>query len=274
VKLQTDAVAKPLQKLRAQLNNFPSSPPPEDVHSLRTHARRLEAIVAALELNREKKTRHLLKLIAPVRKAAGKVRDMDVLIGDALTLSENRGGESMVRLVEHLAELRVRHARKLREVIGGRRRDIRKCLKQSSKLMSKKLKDSSAAIDGETGPRTLITELSLWPDLHEGNLHLFRIRIKELRYMLQLSEEADATVVDSLGEVKDTIGDWHDWVELQKIAGKVLDPQDDREVLTDIERTGNEKLQVALTAAKRVRHLCSGVPDSPKASAKILQMAS
>ena len=251
MKLQTDAVAKPLQRLRVQLNNFPSSPPPEDVHSLRTHTRRLEATVAALALAREKETRRLLKLITPVRKAAGKVRDMDVLIGDALTLSGNPGSEAVVRLVEHLANMRVRHARKLRKVIGGRRHDIRKRLKQSSKLMNEKLKDSST-LDGDTGLRTLIAELSNWPELHEGNLHMFRIRIKELRYMLQLSNEAKAKLMDSLGEVKDTIGDWHDWVELRKIAGKVLGPEENREVLTDIERIRNEKLQVALTAANRV----------------------
>ena len=150
MKLQTDAVAKPLQNLRKQLNKFPSSPPPEDVHSLRTHTRRLEATVAALALHREKESRRLLKLITPVRKAAGKVRDMDVLIGDVLTLTEDQGSEAVVRLVEHLAKMRVRHARKLQDVISSRRQDIRKRLKQSSQLMRRKLKDSSAALDGET----------------------------------------------------------------------------------------------------------------------------
>ena len=71
--------------------------------------------------------------------------------------------------------------------------------------------------------------------------------------MLQLSDEVDATVLDSLGEVKDTVGEWHDWVELLKIAGKVLDAREDRKVLTDIERINKEKLQVALAAARRVR---------------------
>src|SRR5205085_7992845 len=123
-------------------------------------------------------------------------------------------------------------------------------------------------------PRILITELSHWPDLNENNLHLFRIRIKELRYMLQLSQPADTRLVDALGEVKDTIGEWHDWVELLKIAGKVLDPRSDRDVLTDIERIGNEKLQVALAAATRVRERYFGVPDGRTASRKILQMAS
>jgi CHAD domain-containing protein len=274
VTLQRHDAEKPLQKLRKQLKKFPSSPPPEKVHSLRTQTRRLEATVAALALHREKKARRLLELITPVRKAAGKVRDMDVLIEDALTLSEDPRSEAVIRLVEHLAKMRVRHARKLRDVIGGRRRSIRKRLKQSSKLLRSKLKDSSGAPDSETAPLILITELSHWPDLNQGNLHLFRIRIKELRYMLQLSEHPDGRLLGSADEVKDAIGGWHDWVELLKIAGKVLDARGDRDVLNEIEQTMNEKLKIALTAANRVRARYFGVPDGLKAGAKILQIAS
>jgi CHAD domain-containing protein len=274
VKLQPNHAEKPLQKLRKELKKFPSSPAPEKVHSLRTQTRRLEAAVASLALHREKESRRLLKLITPVRKAAGKVRDMDVLIGDALTLSQNPGSEAVVRLVEHLAKMRVRHARKLRDVIGTRLGEIRQRLKQSSRLMRSKLKDSSGAPDAETAPLVVITELNRWPDLNEGNLHLFRIRIKELRYMLQLSEPADGKLVDFLGEVKDTIGEWHDWVELLRIAGKVLDSQEDRPVLAEIERVGNEKLQVALTAANRLRERYFNVHDGRRASTKVLQMAS
>jgi len=274
VKLQSHAVERPLQKLRKLLNNFPSSPPPGDVHSLRTQTRRLEATLNALALTREKKPRQLLKLITPVRKAAGKVRDMDVLIGDAMTLSEHPGDDAMVRLVEHLADMRVKHARKLRNVIGSRGHDIRKRLKQSSKLMRKKLEDSPTTLDGQAAPRILITELSHWPDLDQDNLHLFRIRVKELRYMLQLSQRADARLMDSLRELKDSIGVWHDWMELINIAAKVLDRQEDRRLLTDIERIGNEKLQAALTVANRVRQRYFAVPDGRKASSRILQMAS
>jgi CHAD domain-containing protein len=45
--------------------------------------------------------RRLLKSMKPVRKAAGVVRDMDVLVADALTLPNAAKNESVVRLVEH-----------------------------------------------------------------------------------------------------------------------------------------------------------------------------
>lgn len=273
MKLQPNQVEKPLRKLRKQVGAFPSDPPPEDVHSLRTHTRRLEATVAALAMGRQKESRRLLKMIKPVRKAAGKVRDMDVLIGDVLTLSEDQGSEAVVRLVEHLANMRIKSARQLRDMVSKKRGKIRKCLKESSKLMRKKLKDDSAPIDGNAGPQILVTELSHWPGLDEGNLHMFRIRIKELRYMLQLSPQADGKVVDALGEVKDAIGEWHDWEELLRIAGKVLDPRSDGDLLKRIENTRSEKLQEALAAADRVRARYFGVPDGRKTSRRVLQMA-
>ena len=243
------------------------------MHSLRTQTRRLEAVIAAVSLEREKQPRRLLKLITPVRKAAGDVRDMDVLIGDVLTISGDRGTEPVVLLVQHLARMRVKHARKLRDLVRRERRDIRTHLRQSSKLIRKKMKDG-ASPDSEAASQILITELSHWPDLDEGNLHLFRIRTKELRYMLQLNEQADEKLVAALGEVKDSIGEWHDWVELEKIARKLLDPKSDRELLGHIQRTGAEKLKIALAAANHIRDKYFNLRDGGKAGKKILQMAS
>ena len=147
-----------------------------------------------------KASRRLLKLITPVRKAAGKVRDMDVLIGDVLTLADSHGSESMVRLVEHLARMRVKHARKLHDVVEQQRPEARKQLKQSSKMLKKAVKKDWGDRSGEAAPQILISELGHWPDLNAGNLHMFRIRIKELRYMLELSDEADQTPDREFGQ--------------------------------------------------------------------------
>jgi len=267
-------VARPFEKLRKQLSGFPANARPEEVHTLRTHTRRLEATVAALVLDREKKSRRLIKAITPVRKAAGKVRDMDVLIGDVLELSQPHGSEGLVRLVEHLAKMRVKSARKLRDVVQAQHREARKRLKQSARLIRKKLENDSEAMNGEAAPQILMTELRHWPELDAGNLHLFRIRIKELRYMLQLIPETDEKRVAALGDVKDAIGDWHDWVELLRIARKVLDPQSDGEALERIEATGREKLQWALTAANQLRERYFGEAHARKSARSVLQMVS
>jgi CHAD domain-containing protein len=273
VKLQPDQVEKPLLKLRKQLKALSSNPRPADVHSLRTQARRLEATVAAVAPDRNKASRRLLKLITPVRKAAGKVRDMDVLIGDVLTLADYHGSESLVRLVEHLARMRVKHARKLHDVVEQQRVEARKQLKQSSKMLKKAVKKDWGDRSGEAAPQILFSELGYWPDLNAGNLHMFRIQIKELRYMLQLSDESDQALIGSLGAVKDAIGEWHDWVELLRIAKKVLDAEADGGNLERLQEIVNERLESAVAAANQLRERYFNRAPNAREDKRVLQMA-
>jgi CHAD domain-containing protein len=273
VRLQPDQVEKPPRKLRKQLKELSSNPLPAEVHSLRTQARRLEATVAAVAPDRNKASRRLLKLITPVRKAAGKVRDMDVLIGDVLTLPDDLGGESLVRLVEHLARKRVKHARKLHDVVEQQRPEARKQLKQSSRMLKKAVEKDWGDRSGEAAPQILISELRHWPELNAGNLHMFRIRIKELRYMLELSSEADQTLIGSLGTVKDAIGEWHDSVELLRIAKKVLDAESDGGTLERLEKIVSERLDSAVAAARQLRERYFNRRGDAEGNRKVLQMA-
>ena len=273
MKLQPEQVEKPLRKLRKQLKALSSNPRPADVHSLRTQARRLEATVAAVAPGRNKASRRLLKLITPVRKAAGKVRDMDVLIGDVLTLADYHGSESLVRLVEHLARMRVKYARKLHDVVEQQRVEARKKLKQSSKMLKRAVKKDWGDRSGEAAPKILISELAHWPDLNTGNLHMFRIRIKELRYMLQLSDEADQTLIAGLDRVKDAIGEWHDWVELLRIAKKVLDAEADGGNLKLLEEIVRERQESAVAAANQLREHHFNRAADAGGNKKVLRMA-
>jgi CHAD domain-containing protein len=254
-------VQNPVRKLRKSLKVLPKDPPAAEVHNLRTRSRRLEAIVAALKVGDKKPARRLLKTIKPVRKAAGEVRDMDVLVENALALSKNGRDDSLVRLLEHLGGLRVESARELIDTVARKRKDARRGLKQFSKQIGKKLngKDSGATIElagnSPTGnaAQRLIADLKRVPRLSAKNLHLFRIKVKRLRYLLQLSEDADPKFVSALVDVKDEIGDWHDWQQLAKIAQKVLDPQADGAALKKIEGIGKKKFDQALAAAQTMK---------------------
>ncbi len=89
----------------------------------------------------------------PVRKAAGAVRDMDVLVADALTLPKAAKNESIVRLVEHLGSLRDKNSGKLREIIAVQRKEARRHLKQCVRLVrsgfsNKKLQNMQALACG------------------------------------------------------------------------------------------------------------------------------
>src|SRR5208282_4650996 len=112
MEIDPDNMKQPARKLRKSLKSLPRNLPIEYVHGLRTQTGRLEAIIAASVLERKKLARQLLKTIKPVRKAAGEVRDMDVLAAKARTLSGRRN-DSVARLVKHLVDTRIKSARAL-----------------------------------------------------------------------------------------------------------------------------------------------------------------
>jgi CHAD domain-containing protein len=260
--IELDRLQEPLRKLRKSLKSLSKDPPPEEVHKLRTRARHIEAIAPALIPKERRKTRRLLKSIKPVRKAAGSVRDMDVLTGNALSLPKNGHTDSLVRLVEHLGNTRQQSAGALLETVDEQRKSARQILKQYSKLVKASFNGRQAASPrSEKKPArnvqaavlALTEELSRWPALGESNIHTFRLKVKELRSVLQLIPSSDANMVKALGNVKDEIGDWHDWQQLAGFAGQVLDAQEDRELLAQIDATGGQKLEKALAAARALR---------------------
>jgi CHAD domain-containing protein len=190
-----------------------------------------------------------------------------VLVADALTLPEAARNESIVRLVEHLGSMRSKSSGKLRQTIAGQRKQARRHLKQCVRLVGggvtgKKLQNNQASPALAVGVATnLATSLRQWPRLNQGNIHEFRKQAKKLRYILQLAESSGASSrqvperawLDALGEVKDQIGDWHDWCELQQIAQDVLDKKNDRPTLRQIAKTVNNRFEQAVATANKVR---------------------
>lgn len=259
---------KPLRQMRKLLKRLPDNPAPAQVHRLRTRARKVEAIAAALQAADSKRTKRLLKLIKPVRKAAGDVRDMDVLTGDLLHMPQNGNPEatndSLIRLVEHLGTVRRKSADDLLRALNRQRSPARRSLKQYVKLVQSVWKGKKPApieiartLESPDGSgslaSSLMTELREWPRLTGQNIHAFRLKVKELRYVLQLFPGADRGLVDSLGKVKDGIGDWHDWQQLAGIARDVLDARKDKTLVAEIDATAKEKLAQALAGANTLR---------------------
>jgi CHAD domain-containing protein len=99
----------------------------------------------------------------------------------------------------------------------------------------------------------LLEELNRWPALDAENLHAFRIKVKELRIVLQLAEAAKPEFADALEKVKDQIGDWHDWQQLRMIAENVLDRRESRTTLEKIVAMESSKLKRALAGAQAMR---------------------
>ena len=294
---ELESVQKVLRELAKTLKSLPREPMPKQVHKLRTATRRVEAIAATLV--DKKKSERLLKSIGPLRKAAGGVRDMDVLSSNvrkleryfeqnqnSRTLSKSLPGgffsgkkplkgranghsysgsavasDSLARLVEQIQIARQHNAVELRRALGRRRDAARQNLKQCSKLVQSALIPVSPAAsangrehDGvHSAAMSVVRELGEWPPLDASNIHAFRLKVKELRYILQLSADAGSALTGALGQVQRRIGDWHDWQQLDEIAREILDPERDGALLTHIGRSVKRRLDQALAAANALR---------------------
>jgi CHAD domain-containing protein len=157
-------------------------------------------------------------------------------------------------LLEDLQARRIEGARKLVEAVKEDGTDARDRLDRFSRQIDRHLKAKAGGHYLQTdAAMRLMDELSRWPQFSVENLHAFRIKMKELRYVLQLTEAAEPKFVTALEKVKARIGDWHDWLELRRIAGEVLDLRKHRAVLEEIEEIGKGKLKLALAAARAVR---------------------
>ena len=262
---ELERVRKALRELRKTLKSLPGDPPPKEVHKLRTTTRRVEAIATAVPLNGGKKTRQLLKSIETIRKTAGGVRDMDVLTANARKLARYSAGDSLARLLEHLKNAREQYATQLLAALNHhKRKTVRQRLKEYSKLVRSALHpgDSGSSVNGHrahshdgvhTSAMNLVRELAAWPALDASNIHAFRLKVKELRYTLQLDADADPALVDTLTDVQRRIGDWHDWQELKEIARQALNLERDAPLLARIDKTAKRKLERALSAANGLR---------------------
>lgn len=240
---------KHITQLNRSLKRFPRQPAPEDVHRLRRQIRTLEAIVDALTGGRKRQARHLLKALVLIGKAAGKVRDMDVLVALACSLSDNPSDECRVQLLEYLGDRRFKTAAKLDTIIHAHRAKALHSLKRCSRLIDEKnFSTNTAAL-----AQSLATEIGNYRRLNKDSLHEYRLKVKELRSLLQLFMKSDAKFITALGKAKDAIGEWHDWNELADIARRAGGPGRTYGVQKQVQLIAREKLRRAIVAANQIQ---------------------
>jgi CHAD domain-containing protein len=270
---ELERVRKALRELGKSLQSLSGDSSPKDVHKLRTASRRVEAIAGVLEAADGKKSRRLVKSIEPVRKAAGGVRDMDVLLADARKLARYSYGESLNHLVTHLESARQQNAGELQHVLHHRRKAVLEDLKEYSRFVASVLKraksDSRSGADANqsqeeihSSAMNVMRELGDWKSLDADNLHAFRLKVKQLRYTMQLDAQADPGLVEALGDVQRRIGDWHDWRQLEEIAREVVVLEQDQALLDRIGETAKRRFDRALKAANALRGRYLNIPPA------------
>ena len=243
------------------------------IHNLRTSTGGLETTFITVNLATKRKVKRLLRDLARVRKRAGKVRDMDVLTADTLAVRLDGEQDCLVQLVEYLGAERNKYAKKLRFEIEARRPQLRRNLNRVSKRLTSRLKQvENNPAKSDAVPTTMAKAIRLASDLkspvhlNKTNLHPYRLKVKELRNVLQLSDHTgNEEFLEKLGEVKDAIGEWHDWAELVSIAGKLLDHGKSCKLIRDLTLTSQSKYEHALSVTSQMRrNYLQGVGTSRK----------
>jgi len=258
--LEPKKVRRAARKLRKFLNRNSAHVTPEEIHRLRTTIRKLEAATDAVLPKPSRRERALLREIGRIRKRAGKIRDMDVLTADAISMrGAKKEQEHLIGLVHHLGAKRHKQAKRLRSRIQRKGRAISKGVKRLSSRLRRRMSssqsggDASGAEEAIAGAIHLLRDLKRPLTLNPQNLHPYRLKVKKLRDVIRLAQgPVQAGLADTLGEVKDTIGDWHDWEELLSIGNKVLDGQS-RSLVNKIRRVAARKYSRALSDTLHMR---------------------
>jgi CHAD domain-containing protein len=198
---------------------------------------------------------------------------MDVLLADARKLARYSYGESLNHLVTHLESARQQNAGELQHVLHHRRKAVLEDLKEYSRFVASALKrarsDSRSGADANqsqeeihSSAANVMRELGDWKSLDADNLHAFRLKVKQLRYTMQLDAQADSGLVEALGDVQRRIGDWHDWRQLEEIARDALVLEQDQALLGRIGETAKRRFDRALKAANALRGRYLNIPPA------------
>jgi CHAD domain-containing protein len=203
------------------------------------------------------------KQISKLRKRAGKVRDCDVLTDFVSGVHWDRSeSECSVRLLEHLGAQRQKQATKFHNLAQRHSSRLRRRLKRTSKTIEERLtpngngrvmgKPVSANISAAV--LTLLSNLKEPARLNRSNLHEYRLKVKQLRNLLQMAENSDQQpFIARLGQLKDAIGEWHDWEVLIEIAHDAVDHGRNCRLVEKLKTTAAAKFEIALRLAETIR---------------------
>jgi len=163
-------------------------------------------------------------------------------------------------LLEYLGTKRYRRAKKIMRQIGKHRQVLRRRLKRSFAHIDRLSSDTKnaknfAPTDAMATALQLSSRLKTPARLGKGTLHSYRLKVKELRYVLQMADAAEhQKFIDKLSEVKDAIGEWHDWDELSGIARELLNHGTGCKLLRELKAVRDTKYDRALLLANEMRN--------------------
>jgi CHAD domain-containing protein len=248
------------ERMNRSIGRLSKSVTPANVHQFRTNGRRVEALIEQLSPDTRNKKK-VLKLIAKLRKRAGKLRDIDVQIAFLNNLKVPDRQNHRAELLESLGEEHARRARKLAKAADpAALRELRKRLRREQ---------NAVKLDGVDPLRLALSSLPKpsQVSLTEKTLHSFRIGVKQARYLAELAGEAPEAklFVDELKRAQDAAGEWHDAVKLKEKAEKRFGSASESALVSVLQnisrsrfRSANDTLMTALTTLSQRRQPAKG----------------
>ncbi|HLO08822.1 MAG TPA: CHAD domain-containing protein [Terriglobales bacterium] len=240
------------RKLSRQLSKLAGKLSPENVHKFRTSSRRVEVLVSDLSERRSGNDKKLLKLLARLRKKAGRVRDLDVQSAALRSLKIPEQPVRKARLMRTLAEERSQREKRLTKSLDKKTvAEVRKRLKRTSASLELPKNADPLAL-----ARQKLNALEVDPGaITEKTLHQFRIAGKRARYIAELaSKDAEASrLIGLLNHMQDVIGDWHDWVQLAERAEKLFGSVQESPLVAVLRNVTRAKFRQAVNTLAETR---------------------
>jgi CHAD domain-containing protein len=233
--------AHPIQSLREQVTALEAAitlcladPQTKPVHRLRTTTRRIEGQLELLESlpkipKHGRPARKARRVLKKLRRAAGKVRDIDVqldLIGEVVP--KTKRGE----LKDDAAKLRLALQKDRKEFAGQLVEELRRRQSKVTLALESLLSCLEPVEQLSISPTELIQLTEQWfrenrPPDRDGtpddpdHLHMIRKVAKLARYMAENAPKGAKRarmLAESFEHLQQSGGEWHDWTVLAEIS--------------------------------------------------------
>ncbi|MBZ5651241.1 MAG: CHAD domain-containing protein [Acidobacteriia bacterium] len=245
------------RKLSRQLSRLAAKPAPENVHKFRTSSRRVEVLVSDLAARRDGNDKKLLKLLARLRKKAGRVRDLDVQSAALRSLKIPEQPARKSQLMRTLAEERSQREKRLAKSLDRKTvAEVRKRLKRAA---------ASLEIPKNADPLALARQKLNALEVDQGavteeTLHQFRITGKRARYIAELADKDAETkrLIALLNHMQDVLGDWHDWLQLAERAEKLFGGVQESALVAVLRNVTRAKFRQAVNTLTETRAALAG----------------
>jgi CHAD domain-containing protein len=214
--------------LKTKMAECLNEPKPKAVHQLRSSARRIEAtlelLIATADLpSVPKRSKELRRSLRKLRRASGKVRDIDVhrsLLAAYKTIAD------AALMDKFLNAARKTKVRKLQRRIVEDQEDILRALDELETTIASvadvNLSGGNLVQAAQSWLATAVRGLNLE---HDDDLHSIRKACKTARYIAEIGSQtskAAAKLAARLEDVQQTTGAWHDCLLLLDEANAVV----------------------------------------------------